>query len=218
VVFVPQVFYIWNFKNLTIKAGGFNMIDKNSVRTKWLEKAWLTLKSKFGLDAPDKVQISFGFCASGNRKSSATGRQTLGQCTNDLIQNGDKTEKQALVSVHPVNFKSPVDVLLVMLHEMIHATGINNHRKEFSTLAAGVGFTKPWTQPHPTPELAQRLGGMLEQIGDFPEGWGDLPPSKPKQTTRMLKYECPVCSEIIRSANDKLNAICGKCESAFQKA
>jgi len=105
-----------------------------------------------------------------------------------------------------------------MLHEMIHSTGINNHRKDFSTLAAEVGFKKPWTQPHLTPELAERFGGVLKTVGNFPEGWGDLPASKPKQTTRMLKYECPKCQEIIRSANPKLSAICGKCECAFLKA
>lgn len=193
------------------------MIDKNSIRTKWLEKAWLLVLKEFELKAPAKVQISFGFCASGNRKSSATGRQTLGQCSTDLVRNGDKSEKQCLISIHPVNFKNPVDVLLIMTHEAIHATGANGHGKEFSTLAKEVGFDKPWTQPHPTPELTERIGKLLEGIGDFPEGWGDLTPSKPKQTTRMLKFTCPVCGEIIRSANEKLSVICAKDDAAFQK-
>jgi len=192
------------------------MIDKNSVRTKWLEKAWGLLLKEFKLKAPEKVQITFGFCASGNRKSSATGRQTLGQCQIDFVRNGN-AKKQNLIAIHPANFKNPVDVLMVMLHEAIHATGINGHAKLFSAVAKAVGFERPWTQPHPGPELVDRVGKLLKKIGTFPEGWGDLAPTKPKQTTRMLKFTCPVCGEIIRSANEKLSVICAKDETAFQK-
>jgi len=194
------------------------MIDKNSIRTKWLEKAWTLLLKEFELKAPVNVQISFGFCSSGNRKSSATGRQTLGQCTDDLVQNKNKKQKQSLISLHPANFKNPVNVILVMLHEAIHATGIKGHAKMFSALAKAVGFERPWTQPHPTKELVDRVGKLLKKIGTFPEGWGDLAPTKVKQTTRMLKFTCPVCQEIIRSANEKLSVICAKDETAFARA
>jgi hypothetical protein len=184
------------------------MIDKNSDRTKWLEQTYALLLKEFKLNAPAKVQIGFSFCTKGNRKNASGNGQTRGECLRDFVRDTDEKEKETLIALNPGLFKNPVQLLGVMLHEQIHACGISGHGKEFSQVAKDIGFGKPWKQATILPDLAEHIGKILEQLGNFPEGWGDLEPTKPKQTTRMLLYTCPVCEMKVRTAQAEAVLIC----------
>ena len=110
-----------------------------------------------------------------------------------------------------------VQVLSVLIHEMIHATGIYDHRARFSQYAAKVGLVKPWTSTTPSDPLIQRLLEIGKRLGPIPKGHGDIVPRQKKQTTRMRKYicSCEPKPQIIRAANDRLHATCDDCGKPF---
>jgi len=67
--------------------------------------------------------------------------------------------------------------------------------------------------------LKEQLDQFLtDKLPPMPPGYGDLSPQRKKQTTRMLKYICPVCEQIIRAASEELNAVCGECAEQYVRS
>jgi hypothetical protein len=65
-------------------------------------------------------------------------------------------------------------------------------------------------------ELKAKFESFLkDRLPPMPPGYGDLAPRRKKQTTRMLKYTCPGCGQIIRAANDNLYCVCGNCDELY---
>jgi hypothetical protein len=110
-------------------------------------------------------------------------------------------------------------VLVTLRHELVHAAGRRGHGKEFKTLAVELGLSGPMTATVASPELLDFVNWtLLPQLGQYPHGAitgrGEIlvPPSEPgdkpiilrpddrpkKQSTRMLKAECPECGYTIR--------------------
>ena len=103
----------------------------------------------------------------------------------------------------------------------MHAAGQRGHGKEFKALAVELGLTGPMTATVASPELLDFINWtLLPQLGKYPHGAitgrGEIlvPPTEPgdkpiilrpddrpkKQSTRMLKAECPECGYTIRLA------------------
>jgi hypothetical protein len=101
----------------------------------------------------------------------------------------------------------------------VHAAGRRGHGKEFKTLAVELGLAGPMTATVAGPELLDFINWtLLPQLGRYPHGAitgrGEIlvPPTEPgdkpvilrpddrpkKQSTRMLKAECPECGYTIR--------------------
>jgi hypothetical protein len=110
-------------------------------------------------------------------------------------------------------------VLVTLRHELVHAAGRRGHGKEFKALAVELGLTGPMTATVASPELLDFINWtLLPQLGQYPHGAitgrGEIlvPPTEPgdkpvilrpddrpkKQSTRMLKAECPECGYTIR--------------------
>jgi hypothetical protein len=110
-------------------------------------------------------------------------------------------------------------VLVTLRHELVHAVGRRGHGKEFRALAVELGLTGPMTATVASPELLDFINWtLLPQLGKYPHGAitgrGEIlvPPTEPgdkpiilrpddrpkKQSTRMLKAECPECGYTIR--------------------
>ena len=188
---------------------------RNSDRIAWLEKAYQVLRREFLPEAPERITIAFGFPSTGARKSK---NRRLGEYADRFMQGyPDYPVNSGLISLHPTIFNDPSRVLDVLLHEMIHAaTPGEGHRGMFRAMAKRVGLAGRMTATVAGPELKQRLEKLLtDHLTPMPPGYGDLAPERKKQATRMRKYVCPECGQIIRAATDDLYAFCGHCVEQF---
>jgi len=183
----------------------------NSERIAWLEKAYALLREELLPEAPERVTITFGFPSKGARPSR---NQRIGEYAHFLK---DCEAGPGLLTLHPTIFSDPSRVLDVLLHEMIHAARPNDgHRGQFPKLAKRVGLSGKMTATAAGPDLKARLEGFLaDRLPAMPNGHGDLSADHKRQSTRLRKYVCPACGQIVRAATDCLNAVCGDCDAHF---
>jgi hypothetical protein len=160
------------------------------IREEWLSKAIEELRPDFvkaGSPLPEKIRVSVGFPGGRGPK-----RDVIGQCWPvDTVE-----DNTPAVFISPV-LKDPVTVLGTLVHELVHSVGRTGHRKEFSSLAAEVGLVKPWRSTGEGPELKERLKVLAEQLGEYDHGQIKTS-SIIRQTTRLLKVQCPVCDYTAR--------------------
>ena len=109
----------------------------------------------------------------------------------------------------------PSRVLDVLAHEIVHiAVGLSeNHNKTFKRLATAIGLEGKMTATIGGEEFAKAIKPILKALGPYPHASlalaGERSPKGPgkggdregrhKQTTRMIKAECPECGYIIRT-------------------
>ncbi len=188
----------------------------NSHRIAWLEEAYRLLRYELLPEAPARITIVFGFPSKGARDSR---NKRIGEYAHAFVKGtGDQVENTGLISLHPTIFNDPSRVLDVLLHEMIHAAvPESGHRGPFRKLAIRCGLTGKMTATVATLTLISKFERFLnDRLPPMPPGYGDLTATRrKKQTTRMLKYSCPACSQIIRAANDNLYCVCGNCEELY---
>jgi len=176
-------------------------------REAWLNKAaevlrpWLAERG-YRVGAP---YLSVGIPSS---------RKAIGQCWS-----GQRSaDGRAHIFIRP-DLSNEVQVLATLLHELLHeAVGCEHgHRKPFSTACRRVGLVKPWTATTPNATLTVFLAALVDRIGPYPHAALDLTRSaaKKKQATRMRKYTCPGCDQILRAATDTLRATCDACDLPF---
>ena len=187
----------------------------NSERIEWLERAYRLLREELLPEAPERISITFGFPSTGARKSK---NQRIGEYAHQFLQGyPDYPTNSGFISLHPTIFNNPSRVLDVLLHEMIHAACPDaGHKGMFRTLAKRVGLTGKMTSTVAGPELAEKFETWLQNsLPPMPPGYGDLAPVRKKQSTRMRKYVCPNCGQIICAATDELYAFCGHCVEQY---
>jgi hypothetical protein len=109
-----------------------------------------------------------------------------------------------------------------VVHELCHAVVGNDkgHGKVFAECAAKVGLVAPWTSTPETEEFKHWVRTfVVPQVGEYPHSkMRDLkdlkanpptidgtvsggalgPTGSPKQSTRLLKLECPSCGCVVR--------------------
>jgi hypothetical protein len=94
-----------------------------------------------------------------------------------------------------------IKALSTLVHELIHAAGIMNHKSEFKRPAEKLGLTGKMKQSVASPELEERLKLVLDRIGLYPHpGIKEDGRVIKKQTTRLIKAVCENedCGAIIR--------------------
>lgn len=182
-----------------------------TTREEWLTAAVEALSPIFheiGERVPP-VRVSVGW--PGGRSKKAT---TIGQCWKSI----------ASADGVPQLFISPVlddgtRVLDVLVHELIHAIDDceSGHKGRFVAIARRVGLEAPWTATTAGPALAETLAGVSAELGEYPHA--ALTPALAgikKQTTRMLKLECPTSGYVVRTTRKWLDEwgapICPCCD------
>jgi hypothetical protein len=156
---------------------------------------------------PAGIIYSYGF-------PKARGRhKVIGQC----LYQPKPTGYGGAIFVHPCQWKTPLDVLHVLLHELIHAeTPGAGHKGEFSAICKRVGLVKPWTSTTPGEELKTRLNKIAETLGEFPQADFDLLSLKrPGGGSRLRLWMCE-CGVKVRVASDDFQATCQQCEGLFE--
>lgn len=158
-------------------------------REDWLSQATQKLASQvFHKDAP-KVRVSCGFPSTrrGNR---------IGECwTPDASE--DATSEIFIIPT----ISDPIRVLDILAHELCHAyTPGAGHKGAFTKIARGIGLEGKLTATVAGERLTEQLRAISEEIGPYPHGkLREGSSNTKKQTTRMLKVECPCCGYVVRT-------------------
>jgi hypothetical protein len=165
------------------------------MRESWLLEAISKLKPLFaekGLKVPDKIKVSAGFPGQGSRK------KRVGECWPAA---DPKTFAHIFISPLISEEDSSGGVLSILTHEMIHAClpkGVG-HKPPFLGNARSLGLEGKATSTTAGAELCKLFKAIVKEIGPYPHrsitlGGKDTK----KQTTRLLKLQCPQCDYVIR--------------------
>jgi len=184
-------------------------------REAWLLKATAKLTPLFKRAdyVVPEVRVSIGWPS---RSALGAKSRRIGECWSDTTAS-DSVHHIFLSPLLVVDPK-PTRILDVLLHEVVHAVvGCHHkHGKEFAKCAKAMGLTGKMTATVASPELDETLKNILDVIGPFPGGGLDpATATRQKQTTRMRKYECPSCGQIVRAAADGLSIVCGDCNEPY---
>lgn len=159
-------------------------------REEWLAQGIDQLRSHFadsGYPLPELVRVSVGF-------PRAT-RKAIGQCWKGSAAK-DGVSQLFISPVHETGVAS----LDTLAHELVHAAldCKGGHGKRFQKACAAVGLTAGTPKSAGAgPELIIRLNKVAKVLGTFPHS-PLLPVDGKKQTTRLLKVECPDCGYVAR--------------------
>ncbi len=161
----------------------------HTYRESWLDDAARILAQRLGMTLPP-YRVSCGFPL-GSRKA-------IGQCWSPTCS-GDKATE---MFVSP-SLSSPVEVLAVLVHEMVHAElGVDKkHGPEFKARALNVGLEGRMTATHAGERLTAVLVDVEQTLGPYPhDTLQGLTTGKKKDGTRQLKCVCPACGYTIRTS------------------
>lgn len=181
-------------------------------REQWLVAGVGALRPRFegvGYALPDTIHTSIGFPSHGGLARKV---RVLGQC---WLREASK-DGNCQIFISPV-LVTPVEILDTLAHELVHVvTPGAKHKGKFITASRAVGLTegKP-TSASAGAELLAVLGQIAGEIGPLPHF--ALNPAVrlvPKQSTRMVKCECPSCGYTARTSRKWLDVgapICPAC-------
>ena len=167
-----------------------------------------------------KYSVSCGFPI--GYRGSRTGKVTLGQAFDPAISSNGTAE----MFINPI-MDDVVEVLLVLLHEMVHVYVGNQegHKGAFANVAKAVGLQTPLTalmsaegEYNASPLLITEIRAIAEILGEYPHSKVD-PQMRKKQGTRMLKSSCTDCGFTARASAKWVSLIhsnspCPVCSSA----
>lgn len=171
-------------------------------RHDWLEKATRIcagLIEAHGPSIPKDIRVSIGF------PKGSRGKHSIGQCWAGSASADGHAEiflspELGLSTIDASEArKATIDVLGVLAHELVHATvGVAaGHKGPFKKLATAIGLEGKMTATVPSAAFAVWAEPALMLLGTFP--MGKLSQSgKGKQSTRLLKCECPGCGYVAR--------------------
>jgi hypothetical protein len=155
---------------------------------------------KAGYEIPANVRMS---CSLTSKKSA------IGQCWDTSVSQDSTYE----IFISPTIADS-VRVVDILIHELAHAVvGIKNgHNKVFGKCARAVGLEGKLTATVASPELKGTITQWVQTMGEYPhavlsgEGTGGK-----KQSTRLLKAECPHCGYTVRLSRKWLELATPEC-------
>jgi SprT-like family len=146
---------------------------------------------------PKNIRISCGF-PSGRAIPKENGKFALGQCFGSERSADEHFE----IFISPVQ-SDALKVAATVAHEMCHAVvGIAaKHGKLFKAAATRMLVEGKMTATVGSDAFATSIARILDDLGPYPHA--DLDPrkmtdGKKKQTTRLLKAECPMCQYTVR--------------------
>lgn len=155
-----------------------------------------------------KLRAVCGFTSHGAPKPGAKS-ETLGQCWYPQEQMDDKHVE---IFVSP-RIEDAVIVVATLAHELCHAAlGAGfGHRKEFGSLARGMGLEGPLGSTRPGKAFRKMVEGIITEVGEMPKGKLDvskMEPAHPKNRKPQAKkttLRCASCEIEVIMRNDLIN-------------
>lgn len=176
-------------------------------RESWLEAAVVEIERWFdrhGYKVPP-LRVSCGWPS---KSALAKSKRRIGECwPPDASAEG---KPNIFISPFLSDVAGPQGVLSVLVHEIVHATVGNDkgHGAEFGKCARAVGLTGKMTSTVSGEELLAEQARWAELLGQYPHATLDHTKSpRKKQTTRMVKCECPECGFVVRTTRKWLDDV-----------
>jgi hypothetical protein len=162
-------------------------------RESWLNAALDEIRDYAKVKGADPIpadcRVSVGFPGGGSA------RKRIGECWTRAASSIGVNE----LFVSPI-VKTPAAMLDILVHEACHAMDDcrSGHGKAFKRNATAMGLTGKMTATVAGPELAGYLAGLVDTLPKLEQGSLSLSGRK-KQSTRMLKVQCPSCEYTVRT-------------------
>lgn len=180
-------------------------MDTNTAitREQWLIDLAALLASEIfepaGYQVPDRMRYTCGWPST--RSTAKLAR--IGECWTPICSADGTVE----IMISPM-LDDPMRIAGVLAHEMIHASvGVEHgHRKLFSQAMRAIGLEGKPTATTESEAFKRAVTPMLEKLGDYPHAKLTGTNTRKKQSTRMVKLECPGCGFIIRTTRKWLEA------------
>lgn len=162
-------------------------------REQWLEKAVEALRTFFTdtVKPAENIKVSCGFPST----KALSDNPRVGECWQPASSE-DKKTTQIFISPRLHNDARVLDVLL---HELIHACGIQGHRANFKAMAESLGLEGPSSATTAGDALRIKLNEVADTLGPYPSTALLPARKKKKESTRLLKLICPKCGYIVRT-------------------
>jgi hypothetical protein len=165
-------------------------VPQHATREAWLEAAidqFRPLFQRVGAPLPERVKVTCGW---------ATKTKAIGQAFPRALSAAGVNE----VFISP-KLDDAARVLDVLAHELVHVSDDckSGHKGHFARVARALDMVGPLTATTAGPVLKATCDEIVRRIGAYPHAKLDFTSVK-KQTTRMLKHECPDCGAVWRMA------------------
>ena len=163
-----------------------DLIQRHETSESWLLEAIEGVRPIFvraGFELP-AVRATIGWTSAGR------GSQRMGEC---WPTHSTSDGKNAIFI--STMLATPIDVLDVLMHELVHAVDNcqHKHRNEFARIAKAIGLGgKRWASASATEPLLIRLHGLALDLGKLPYGT-IKPPMRIERERNSGRAECPKC-------------------------
>jgi hypothetical protein len=175
-----------------------------TTREGWLLAAVEELRPLFAEQGHEieNVRVSVGFPKGGRGK----GAHAIGQCWHRVASADEHHE----IFISP-ELADAARVLDVLAHEVAHAVLPDGtaHKRPFAALVRAIGLEGKATATVAGEAFLAWAAEPLAKLGAYPHATltpGGTVNGTPKQTTRMLKLECPSCGMVMRTTAKWLDA------------
>lgn len=140
---------------------------------------------------PTNVRVAVGFTSRGSRGAR------VGECWSD----GASADGHYEIFIKPT-LDNAAHICDVLTHELIHAAvGLDKgHNQHFKRVAVSLGLLGKATNTKAGEDWYRWALPIIEELGPMPYGAlsGDQSSARKKQSTSLLKVECPVCNFLAR--------------------
>lgn len=169
-----------------------NVLPNAPNREQWLTTATNMLRPRFnavGFTIPDNVRVTCGFPS---KAATSRKNQRIGECW-DSGRSDDRTFE---IFVSPV-IADPLEAAAILAHELVHATvGLkHSHKGPFKRCAIAIGLEGKMTATIAGAAFRDWFASASADLGPYPHARLNATSAPKKQTTRMLKCECPFCRD-----------------------
>lgn len=175
---------------------------RSQTREQWLEAAVTKLRPLFAeidVDLP-AVRVSVGWPSKGGTRSKG---KVIGQCWKSTVA----TDGIPQLFISPIlggDAMEDAKLIGVLCHELIHAWDDceSGHRGAFAKTAKALGLEGKMTATTVGDDLLRRITEIQRELGAYPHAalrFEEMEKVAGKQTTRMLKCECPEHGYIVRT-------------------
>lgn len=159
-------------------------------REQWLVNVTNALRPHFaghGFTIPANVMVTCGFPS---KAATSRKNQRIGECWDASRSDGKVFE----IFISPV-IADPLEAAAILAHELVHATvGLKAaHKGPFKRCAVAIGLEGKMTTTKAGDVFKQWFAANTGDIGPYPHSKLNATSEPKKQTTRMVKCECPDC-------------------------